>query len=500
MGIIQRQGIRNSIITYIGILLGAVSLIFIQPRFLTKEEIGLTRLLFSFSALIAVVMPMGMNAATLKFFPYFRNREERHQGFFGFMLLFPAVGFIVISTLLFLCSDYILKDYAQSPLFVEYFYYVFPMTFSLTFISVLTAYSYSIFRTSVPAFLSDIIVRIGSILLFTIYFIKVINRDQFIFLFVAIYGTQLLTLVIYLFFEDRPSIKIKWEKYEEHSPWKIFRYGLLMSLSGISALGLKYLDTIMLGMYKPKETSLHALDLVGIYSIAAFVATFVEAPMNALDKIIVPKIADGWKNNDTADIQQIYYKSAKYLFLLGGFLFLLINLNIDSLFSLIPDHDYSLAKGVVFIISFGTLLNMATGSNDGILYTSERYIILTWLLLGLLAIAYINYKIFIPLFGMEGAAIATALSATIFNTAKFFLIKRFFGLQPFTMATIKIALVILITGLVVYFIPKVPYVLLDIVLRTSLITIVFGLLVYQLKILEEFHHLIPYIGKSSSED
>lgn len=496
MGIIQRQTIRNSIVTYTGIAIGAISLILIQPRFLTKEEIGLTRILYSFSALIATLTPLGVTHIIIRYFPYFRDRERRHHGFFGFMLILPLLGYLIVGALLYVFKDFIISKYiGQSKLFTDYFYYIFPLTFFLTFIGVLSSYSYSIYRTSVPLLLSDVLVRLGSILLFTIYFIKLIDRDQFVMLFVAVYGTQFIVLIIYLFYEDRPSIKINWEKYKEHTPVKMVKYGLMMSLSGITALGLKYLDTVMLGMYKPHQASLNALDVVGIYSIAAFVATFVEAPINALDRIMTPKVADAWKRNDITDIKQMYYKSSKYLFLLGGFLFLLINLNIDSLFQLIPDHDYSLAKGVVLIISIGTLINMCTGNNDGIIYTSSRYMMLTWLLIVLLFVAYVNYRIFIPLFGMNGAAIATALSATIYNFSKYFMIWRYFHLQPFTIDTLKVIAVIIITGAAVYFIPSVHNVFADVAIRSSLIGVIFGGLTYALRIVPEFHYLIPFLNK-----
>jgi O-antigen/teichoic acid export membrane protein len=369
-----------------------------------------------------------MTATVLRYFPYFRDRERNHHGFFGFMLDLPFGRIFVFGLILYLFRGYIISKYVgQSRLFTEYFYYIFPLTFFLSFINVLTAYSYSIFRTSVPAFLNEVLVRIGSIILFSVYFARWIDRDQFIMLFVAIYGTQFLVLIFYLFYEDRPSLRVRWEQYREHTPLRMFYYGLTLSLGVIATLGLRYMDTIMLGMYKPKEVGLNALDVVGIYAIAAFVATFVEAPINALERIMTPRISDAWKRNDIADIQQMYYKSAKYLFLIGGLLFLLINLNIDSLFQLIPDKDYSLAKGVVFIISLGTLINMATGNNDGILYTSEKYRITIYLLLGLVLVAFINYKIFIPLFGMEGAAIATALSAFLYNAVKFGLILAIFS-------------------------------------------------------------------------
>jgi hypothetical protein len=59
MGVIKRQGIKNTIATYIGFVIGFVNLIIIQPNFLSKEELGLTRVLYSFALLVAMFVPMG---------------------------------------------------------------------------------------------------------------------------------------------------------------------------------------------------------------------------------------------------------------------------------------------------------------------------------------------------------------------------------------------------------------------------------------------------------
>ncbi|MFM7217522.1 MAG: polysaccharide biosynthesis protein, partial [Bacteroidota bacterium] len=95
MGVIKRQGIKNTISGYLGILMGFVNLIIIQPHFLTKEELGLTRILYSFSVLVAMFVPLGIGNATVKYFPLFRDAQRKHHGYFGFMLLFPLIGFLL---------------------------------------------------------------------------------------------------------------------------------------------------------------------------------------------------------------------------------------------------------------------------------------------------------------------------------------------------------------------------------------------------------------------
>ncbi|MBA3899825.1 MAG: oligosaccharide flippase family protein, partial [Bacteroidetes bacterium] len=112
VGEIQRQGIQNTIITYFGITIGFVNLIVIQPFFLTTEEIGLTRVLLAFSFLLSVFIPLGISQITTRYFPHFRNKEKRHHGYFGFMLIFPLVGYILIGTVLFFMRDFFIRLYS----------------------------------------------------------------------------------------------------------------------------------------------------------------------------------------------------------------------------------------------------------------------------------------------------------------------------------------------------------------------------------------------------
>ncbi len=492
MGILQRQGITNAIITYVGIVIGFISLLVIQPRFLSTEEIGLTRVLFSFSALIATFMPFGMNSITLKYFPYFRNKDKGHYGFFMFMLLLPVGGFLVIGMLLWLIKGFIIAQYVtQAALFTEYFYYIFPLTFFLSLISVLNAYSYSLFKTSFPGFLSEVIVRLLSIALFTLYFIKQIDRDAFVLLFTAIYGLQLIVLLVYIFIIDNPSLKVDRAFLKEQKPVQMIKYGLLLSFVALTSLGLKYLDVVMLGKFVP-------LSMVGIYSICAFIPAVIEAPLGALEKIGLAKISDAWSKNNLTEIKEIYFKSSMYLFLAGGLLFLLINLNLDSLFLLIPKQEFSIGKYVVLIISIGTLLNMATGVNDSVIYTSHKYIFGTYLLIFLFPLAFVNNLIFIPLYGINGAAFATALSAFLYNAIKYLFIWKNFKLQPFNIQTFYIIITIILTFLTVQFIPHFTTPFVDIIIRSIIISIVYITLAFILRIVPELFSMIPFFGKGQS--
>ena len=136
MGIIQRQGIKNTISSYFGIVLGFVSLIIIQPKFLKPEEIGLARVMFAFSTLIACFIPIGVTNMTIKYFPHFRNNKNGHNGFFGFMLIFPLIGFVISAVGLLVFKEFIIAQYRkESPLIIDYYNFIFTFRSQIHYVS-----------------------------------------------------------------------------------------------------------------------------------------------------------------------------------------------------------------------------------------------------------------------------------------------------------------------------------------------------------------------------
>ena len=69
---------------------------------------------------------------------------------------------------------------------------------------------------------------------------------------------------------------------------------------------------------------------VGVYSIAAFIATIIETPLNSLERIAHSKIAHFYAGNNLKEIKDIYFKSSRYLMLIGGLLTVLVIINVKD--------------------------------------------------------------------------------------------------------------------------------------------------------------------------
>ncbi|HEY5916732.1 MAG TPA: polysaccharide biosynthesis C-terminal domain-containing protein, partial [Chryseolinea sp.] len=192
-------------------------------------------------------------------------------------------------------------------------------------------------------------------------------------------------------------------------------------------------------------------------------------PLNAIDRIAAAKISYAWADNKRDEIYSIYHKSSLYMLLAGGFLFLNININIASLFTFLP-QDYILGRWVVLIISIGTLFNMATGLNASILFNSDKYWYGAVYLISLAFMMFALQMLLIPRLGLVGAAVATSVSALIYNSLLTFTVWKFFRLQPFDRKNIRIAALIIGCFFLDMLIPHLDNKFLDILMHSAVIS------------------------------
>ncbi len=469
-------------------MIGFVSLLFIQPNLLKPEELGLTRILIAAASLIATILPLGVSSVTTRYFPFFRNEEKKHHGYFGFMLLFPLLGTVICGILVYCFKNVIINQYIeQSFLFTRFFDLLLPFAFIIGLNMALNAYCASLFKTAVISFFEGIFCRVLFIFLIVIYYFRWIDLTMFINLFVTIYALQAVSMIIYIYSEDKPSLKIDTGFLKSIGLRNLIKYGLILTVTNFSSLSLKHLDAIMIGKYMN-------LDYVGIFTVAAYIALVIEIPLTSLERITHTKVAQAWANKDTESIKKIYNQSVKYLMLAGGLLLVGIIANVHELLGLLPEA-YHKGAVVIVITCIGGFLNIATGVNTSILFASEKYVYGAYLLIFLMIAAIILNIILIPKYGIEGAAFATALSSVIYNALKYFIILKNFKMQPYDMSSVKILLVIAAAFFVSYLLPSMNNTAASIVFKTVVITSVYGSLTILLKIVPEFHQYISFSRK-----
>ena len=78
MGVIAKQSIKGTIVTYMGVAIGALTTLFVQTRFLTTEEVGLVGAMIDAATFFISLAQLGTSNSIIRFFPYFKNERGHH--------------------------------------------------------------------------------------------------------------------------------------------------------------------------------------------------------------------------------------------------------------------------------------------------------------------------------------------------------------------------------------------------------------------------------------
>ncbi len=446
MGEIKKQGINNSIISFSGIILGSLSILYIQPKLLLASEIGLLNVMFSFAQILGVILPLGVGNIAIRYFPEIPDRYNGSKGLLGLLFLSTLIGLIIIGGLLLAFKPAILLLYSKnSPEVGNYYPLLIGFAFVISLISVMTVYSAIHFKTIFPSLLNDLYVRFSIIILVVIYALGWFSANLLPYFYVSIFFTQALLLFFFIKSYDKIKLIPDWKFFKSLAIGKMLKYGILMMFTSIASIGIKFINNLILAIYLPLET-------VGVYALAVFMSALMEAPATALEKIAFPKVAQAMSNNNLAEVKKIYFDSSKYLLLAGCFLFAMIYVNIDFFYFLIPEI-YGEGKNAVLLLCVASLFNLATGVNNSIIFNSRKYYWGSIFLYILIVLAVINNLLLIPIWGLTGAALAMAISIFVYNLLKYIYIWWHWKMQPLNKTSV---ISIIILGACIYIDPWIP--------------------------------------------
>ena len=481
MGMVQKQSIKGSVIIYFGILLGFINTGLIFPKVLTTEQIGLLNILISYSTILGLFGNLGFTNTIIKFFPYFKEKDEYHNGFLKIVTLVSFIGFI-LSLLLFFSIKKILINSGtdKSALFFEYIYLLVPLILFTIYFNAYDAYYRALFNSVHGIFFKEFLTRVVVLISILLFFFEIIDFKIFLYFYVFAYSFPAIGITIsiikggqFKFGKKKISLKTNLRK-------SMISVSLFSIISGFSGVVLINLDRIMLERYC-------GLSDVGIYSIAFFFGTLVGISARPVSRISSALIADYWKQKDMDKIKEIYKSTAINQFIIGVLILVGIWANIHNVFRILPG-EYFVAKYVILIIGIAFLIDMLAGSSVNILAFSSYYRYHTYIMLIFIVVAILTNLILIPKMGIEGAAIATLFSKIFYNVFRGAFLYYKYKLNPYNIGFIITAIIGGFTYFVVLLIPVIRNLYLDILIRSSIIITIFISLIYLFRVSTEINN------------
>ncbi|MFY0690146.1 MAG: polysaccharide biosynthesis C-terminal domain-containing protein [Cyclobacteriaceae bacterium] len=469
MGIVIRQSAISSLIAYTSIGVGYINAIILMPMFMSPEEIGLIRTLLSISMLLIPLAVFGTPSSIIRFFPEFKEKRiESILITINFTIWILAFLFVWFMFLLF--DDQIALIFLRkSPTVNDHIDIVISLLFLMSCFQVFESISKANLDIITPNIFREFGHKILHSLIIFLLGLSVISFDQYLVGQVVIYGIILIGLIL--------TVGKKY-KYK-----KVSITDILARLNGpikySSNITIGAVGSVMIGqigqIWVSKDLGLKEM---AIYTTALLMITIVETPKKFISQISLPLISRFYNSGDIANIELSYKKASVNSLLIGGLLFLGVFLNLESIYTLMPNgNEYRTGYWIVFIIGIAKLSNALFSLNGEILTMTKYYRIQIGLIIitGILNVSCNFYLV--PMLGLHGAAYSMIITLVTFNILKFYFVNHRIGISPFSLRTVRSILILAFIFVVVEFIPRSTSILVDILLRSSSICVVFLVLI-----------------------
>lgn len=467
MGIVQKSSFRSSILLGIGIMLGFLTAGILLPNYLSEEQNGLLTLFNSYSLIYSQILILGLHTAVIKFFPHFKNESNKNHGFLTNISIVLLVSFVLFLLYYYLTKPFLKEWFATSPLFDQNYFYILPLTFFTLYFYLFDSYSTAQVKSVRGFFLKDVLQRVFILAAIVTYILLQLNFSWFIILYCIAFCLPTILFFLILIREKQFTMLPQWgDMYTKNWRYitKVSGYSMLL---GISWVGISNLDAIMIE---------RMLDLkqAGIYGRNMFFGILVAVPYRAIHKVASGVISNSFKEGNINNIKDVYYKSTITQTILGLFILGGLWINIDNIYHIIPE-SYKAGKYVILFIGLGNLFTMAGGVNTAIISFSPFYRWNTVFVGILLIMVVICNIIFIPIWGISGAAFAVAFSMLIYNLMMYLLLLVKYKFQPFSTKHILVISIGLVAYFISWIIPTITFSFIaDIIIRSSVFTIILG--------------------------
>lgn len=451
MSQLRKQSIISTVFVYAGFLIGFVNtyLFTRQGSVFSPEEYGLTGIFMAVGNLMFVFANFGMISVVYKFYPYYNdNLPKKKNDLLTLTLAISLLGFLLVILAGWTFKDLVVRKFGgNSPIFLQYYFWVFPFGLGILLFSVFEVFAWQIRESIFSTFLKEFFFRILTMALILLVSFRLIPTfDLFIKFYACSYGAVAFVLFLFLVIKGEFHLNFRISRVTRRFYKKMGSMAVLMYLGSTIFMVAQFIDSLII-------MSVRSLADVAVYTLASVVAGLVQAPQRGAVAASTPVLAKAWKDKDLERIGLVYQRSGINLLIASLAIFLLIWLNYTDIvtsFKLKPAYLDSM--WVFFFLGLARVVDLGTGVNSQIIATSVfwRFEFLSGIVLLALALP-LNY-ILIKQFGIVGAGYATLISVTAYNVIRILFLKRKYNMHPFSSKTWYAVLLAFICYGICYFV------------------------------------------------
>ncbi|MEC8114156.1 MAG: lipopolysaccharide biosynthesis protein [Bacteroidota bacterium] len=425
MGIVAKQSARNTVALSTGFLLGAINTTYVLPAAFEgfEEGWGLLRILTAWGTILAQILALGTPNGILRFLPK-AETPEREASMLGALCTIPAVLFAAVGVAFSLLgqdwlvsldadSGYLLQDRMAAFLFMAGAY--------LALLLLKSALTHRM-RTVTVTVVQEVWLKGSYLALAVVYLQGWMPFDTFFRWFLYTYAAAVAMLLL-----EAWSVKLRPAQPQFRKDIKPFlEYGLYALWNDGSRVIAKNLDVVMVG-------ALLGLAVVPKYTFAFFIATVVALPLRAMTPILRALTSKAVSELGPEQSQGELQQAARVQLIATSTLLTAIWAGMPALDLALPEA-YRGLQWVILAVGLSYVAQSAGGTAGAILQFSNRF---RWAMpvnLGFVLMTVVTNLFFIKglNMGVEGAALATALTALLNFGVRTTLMWRLFRIHPFS--------------------------------------------------------------------
>jgi len=379
--------------------------------------------------IFSLVAKLGMDTASIRFIASF-SKQKKWKSLLYFrkkVVSTLLATSIMSSSLMYFLADAIANLLPINPEYIRLFsFFILPMVFfilhyqSLRGLKQIAAFSF-FYRMSQTLF------TIITIIILLQY------RTDSIVPFYA-YATSLTIVSLLAFVVFRSALKGKIEENEkEEIEEKSLKNILAVAMPLMFAQSVQFImawtDKLMLGNMMTAED-------VGIYGVAFRLSMFASITLMAINSIASPKFAEMYGEKNMEGLKKVAQQSTKMIFWSTLPLVILFFMFPKLLLGLFGEQ-FTIGVYAFMLLSLGKLISALSGSVGNLLQmTGKQLIFMNILLAGAIINVILNYLL-IPVYGINGAAVASMSSIIIWNLTMVYYVKKELGFLTFYIPFIR---------------------------------------------------------------
>jgi O-antigen/teichoic acid export membrane protein len=484
VGFIQKDSLSSMILSYFGLVLGYINKGVLFVLILSTEQIGLINILTSTGFLFAQISNLGMFNAVIRFLPYFKSSSIYRSKLFKFSFLTVGFGVIFFLFVLFIIEDRFIDFFqGKSKLLVDNFYWILPIGISNVIYLLLESFLRGYHKNLVSVYANDLFLRIFTTILLLFYWFEFVDFKAFVSIYSFLFFIPTIFLLIYVLRFETGVSKESIVKFSSKMKRIIFNYSIFNYANSVGLIVVITMDSLMITYYL-------GLKFTGIYTTIMYLISALQVPYRSLYRVSEPLVPKLWREKRFEELHLLYKKISSISLVIILFLFSLVWINRNEIFSLLP-NEYSLGIEVFLYLMLGKIVDVYMGINGIILLSSKKYKYDVYFTFILLFLVYSLNVILIPLIGINGAAISTSMATVVYNIGRMLIVWKNYKLNPFEIKQLYVLLLFILSLFCFEIFP--PFCqgeTLSIVLKSTIMTLFLSAILFYFNLNDEIKEFI----------